>query len=172
VSFYPPGAAVPERLEAPGFIVRPLTVADCERDLEAMRSRPNIGNLTYEDNWRDLQRHEREHLERSAFTYTVFDARGERCLGCLYITPMPEGAREHGHEGLASFWVRPELAADGSEQALFDALLPWLRDAFAFGRVGFRCHWNETDEARRRQASMFTRAGLRPLYFAGEDIFA
>jgi hypothetical protein len=169
--FYPPNAVVPDRLEAPDFILRPLTVADCERDLEAMRSRPSFAALTFDDNYQDLARHEKEHRDSVAFTYAVFDAANERCLGCLYIKPMPEGARELDHEGLASFWVRPDLVVDGFEQRLFDALLLWLRGAFAFGRVALRAHWNEGVEAKARQASMFERAGLRLLFFAGEDIY-
>ena len=170
--FYPAHAPVPERLVTPDCVIRPLTKADCDRDLEAMRARPNVTSLTWEDNRRDLARHEQEHRDRLAFTYTVFDAADARCLGCVYITTVPEGAREHEHEGLASFWVRPDAAdAAGLERRLFDALLPWLREAFAFDRVCFRPHWNETPEARARQAAMFTRAGLRHLFFAGDDIY-
>jgi hypothetical protein len=101
MTFYPANALVPERLQTADFIVRPLTVADCELDLDAMRSRPNFAALTLDDNRQDLIRHEKEHRDRLAFTYTVFDAADQRCLGCLYILPVPEGAREHEHEGLA-----------------------------------------------------------------------
>src|SRR5262245_51027538 len=108
MAFYPADAVVPERLETPEFVLRPLTVADCERDFEAMRSRENFDGLSLEENRRDIERHEDEHRRRVAFTYTVFDAANERCLGCVYIVAMPEGAREFEQEGLASFWLRPE----------------------------------------------------------------
>ena len=173
MTFYPPDAPVPDRLTAAAFTIRPLTVADCERDLEAMRTRANFPTLTFDDNRRDLERHEQEHRDRVAFTFTVSDLADARCLGCVYITPVPEGAREHPHEGLGSFWVRHDLpGAAALEQRLFDELRLWLRDAFAFDRVCFRPHWSETPAARSRQSSMFARAGLRHLFFAGEDIYA
>ena len=166
--FYPQDAAVPDRLEGDGFVVRPLTVDDCALDLDAMRSRPRFRELTFEDNRVDLERHEREHRDREAFTYTVMNADETRCLGCMYIVPLTESV----HAGLVIFWVRPELVDKDFDVALFHALHVWLRDRFAFESVAWRPDKSEDDATKRRQAAMFAAVGLRRVEDVVDEMYA
>jgi hypothetical protein len=65
-------------------------------------------------------------------------------------------ARVGDHEAAAWFWLRPDAVAADLDRRLVAALLPWLRDDFAFARVVF-VTW-ASDE---RQPALFRDAGLR-----------
>ena len=54
------------------------------------------------------------------------------------------------------FWVRPDGVADDLDRRLLAALVPWLRNDFAFARVLFRA--GADDE---RQTAILSEAGLR-----------
>ena len=45
-------------------------------------------DFTRAQNLADLVRHEREHRERMAFTYTVVSRDQSQCLGCVYMRPL------------------------------------------------------------------------------------
>src|SRR5579864_4941638 len=123
--FYPRDARIPEALRTDEFLVRPLRATDVTLDYDAVissRAELLLGSggtwpregFTLEENLADLQRHEQEHQERVAFTYTVMNPAETECLGCVYIVPLkrlvdPDGAsNEYLNENTAyvSFWVR------------------------------------------------------------------
>ena len=97
--FYSEEFAVPEILQTGNFIFRPLRASDVELDFDAVvsssfmlrawsQSKWPIDGFTLEENLKDLQRHEREHLEKKAFTYTILNPEETFCIGCIYIEPL------------------------------------------------------------------------------------
>ncbi len=92
-----------------------------------------------------------------------------RCLGCLYIYPLarvlrslhiPEQATASiaTDEAHASFWVRTSRLADDLDRHVLAAVLPSLREEFAFPRLVLGA--NAIEE---RQVAIFSEAGLRPI---------
>jgi RimJ/RimL family protein N-acetyltransferase len=108
MDFYPAGAPVPNEKRADGLLLRPLRATDVELDYDAVMSSAAqlrrwsqtawpADDFTLAENLADLERHEREHLERTAFTFTVLNPGGTRCLGCVYLAPVrPEAAAARG----------------------------------------------------------------------------
>lgn len=163
--FYPPNASIPERLLTADFLLEPLhprhTALDhaALMDSIAMLRRWSLSswptdNFTLDENRADLQHHWDEHVAREAFTYTVMNPAGDRCLGCVYINPLarwtgrattitpPEAASVPDDTAVVTFWIRqdpadPESeAVQAAERALLALLLDWLRgDSWAFQQV-------------------------------------
>jgi hypothetical protein len=141
----PAGFIVPERLEAPAFLLRPLTVHDVVRDYDAVMSsaaelkgRMAVGSiwpegLTLEENLIDLGWHQREFTIRHSFAYTVVSHDGARCLGCCYIYPSSDPA----FDAAAYYWARQSRIGDGADQALGDAFRGWLARDWPFRSVAF-----------------------------------
>lgn len=181
MQFYPEDAEVPSRLEADGFVLRPLRAADVDLDYEAlMDSRETLrvwnqsdwpsDDFTREENLEDLAQHEREHGERSAFTFTVVDPAESECLGCVYLYPLDAILRSVGAdeealgavadgEAYATFWVRRSRLADGLDERLLAALVDWFGSEWRFTRVVFGS--NSEDE---RQLDLLAAAGFRRLW--------
>ena len=173
MEFYPPGARVPEGLRTDRVLLRPLRGTDVERDYDAVMSSAEqlrgwsqsdwpADGFTLADNLEDLERHEAEHLEREAFTYTVLDPAGARCLGCVYLTPVgaeTEALIAHGtYASTVGFWVRTSERASDLDRHLLSALRDWLAREWAFDRVVFTI-----SAADERQASLLADAGLGEL---------
>jgi hypothetical protein len=97
-------------------------------------------DFSVEENWEDLARHEREHGEREAFTFTVLDSTRSVCLGCVYIQPLAMALRgSYDAEAslsretpCVSFWVRAPRQADGLDRRLLAQLRVWLAECWAF----------------------------------------
>jgi hypothetical protein len=179
--FYPEGAPVPEELRTEDFLLRPLRTTDVELDYEAvMESRAMLrrwaggswpgDDFTLEENLSDLELHEREHLDREAFTYTVMNPTGTECLGCVYITPLErflrqgkvseaELSRVGDYEGVVRFWARASRLTDNLDQRLLNALEAWFSREWAFSRVVYR-----TNENDPRQPQFLARKGYDLLY--------
>lgn len=140
----------PDELRTSEFLLRPLRETDAELDYEAvMESREFLrvweqstwpaDDFTLEANRQDLARHEREHTEGVAFTYTVMRPDEQECLGCVYTFPTgaPMYSRPRisavaedawaAHEAATYFWVRTSRLADGLDRRLLDALGQWFR---------------------------------------------
>ena len=87
-------------------------------------------HFTLEENWTDLDRHEREHGDRVAFTFTVLDPKENRCLGCVYFSPLKPEAEELRADARypvwAAFWVRESEVASELDRHLLTAMLEWL----------------------------------------------
>lgn len=176
--FYPSDAPVPEVLRTDEFLLRPLRATDVHLDYDAvMSSRAQLlrssggtwpkEGFTLEEDLADLERHEREHRERVAFTYTGMNPEETECLGCLYMNPL---ARLLGHDAgsdmylsdstaYVSFWVRSTYLADGLDKHLLTSLIPWFLKKWAFSHVLFFAQKRE-----ERQIRLFEEMGLRLLY--------
>ena len=181
MTFHPQGTAIPSELRTEEFILRPLLTTDVELDYDAVMSSKEmlrvweqtdwpVDDFTLEDNLEDLERHEREHLEGIAFTFTVMNPSETECLGCVYIRPLKEQLRRIGvaevdlgdvqdTEAFACFWVRLSRLVDGLEGQVLDALINWFEQNWAFTRVVFGT--NSQDE---RQVRLFEEKGFRRLY--------
>ena len=155
MAFYPAPKPVPATLRTSKLLLAPLTPGHVELDYAAlMESRPELRNwsgtswpaddFTLDENRADLARHQREHRDREAFTYTVLSPHGDECLGCVYITPAAEHV-EHNPEladwedgsALVDWWVRTARLAEDLDHVLAEALIGWLSDAWQFDRVRF-----------------------------------
>jgi RimJ/RimL family protein N-acetyltransferase len=179
--FYPEDAEVPRRLDGDGFVLRPLRATDVDIDYEAlMDSREMLrvwdqgdwpsDDFTREENLEDLERHEREHDERSAFTFTIVDPTESECLGCVYLYPLKTilghmGADSGTLDGItdgeayATFWVRRSRLADGLDERVLTALVDWFGREWRFPRVVFG---SNSEDAR--QLDLFAAAGFGRLW--------
>lgn len=177
MQFVPSDSSIPEELIAPGFTLAPLLPAHAPIDYEAVMEDPALlrqwsqsdwpaDDFTLAENIVDLERHAREHTERTAFTYTVLSPDVTRCVGCVYITPP--GARTgpvelpplHQHDPRVysadvCFWVRASLFDMDFDTALLRTLNTWMSQDWAFDRVVFH-----TSRADVRQMEIFTREGF------------
>ncbi|MCT4508096.1 MAG: hypothetical protein N4A48_04930 [Tepidibacter sp.] len=115
--FVPDNFIVPEKLETEIFRLRMLTTDDVEKDYEAvMSSREHLitlsdeddeyawprKDMTIEENLEDLQRHQSEFLDRTAFTYTVMSLDEKICLGCVYINQ----SKQKNFDAEVYLWAR------------------------------------------------------------------
>ncbi|MCZ6854761.1 MAG: hypothetical protein O7G86_12660 [Gammaproteobacteria bacterium] len=139
--FVPEDFAIPAQLSNDRLRLRMLSVADAQKDYEAVvetRTRlrkssqhgwPRDG-FTLAENTADLKRHEREFGNREAFAYTVVALDESRVLGCVYLNPC-----EVEHEAVVRFWVRD------SERALLvfleHTVQTWVADVWPFTAVRF-----------------------------------
>ena len=146
MQFYPEDAIVPRGLRTDEFHLRPLRVSDAEIDYAAVmdsklalrimsQSEWPPDDFTLEMNERDLQEHEEEHNERTAFTYTVLDPTENICLGCVYITHLKEGPMKDDHVARIRFWVRQSYLDDDLDRRLLKSLIDWFRNEWIFSRV-------------------------------------
>lgn len=178
MQFYPANTPVPAETHTNRLLLRPLCATDVALDYDAvMSSREQLrrwsqttwpsDDFTLAENLTDLQGHEREHLEGVAFTFTVLNPAGTRCLGCVYITPLEGQAAElyanATYAARVGFWVRTsEIANDpstGSGQRLDQHLLATLRDWFATDWP-FDCVTYIVSQQDTRQPALLSQAGL------------
>jgi hypothetical protein len=139
--FVPVDFEVPAGLETEQFRLRMLTVHDVDKDYEAvMETRERLSafsgywpreGFTIEENLADLQRHQREHLERIQFTYTVVAPDESRVLGCLYIQPDKKGTAD----ARVYMWVRESEYQKGLDPVLFETVKDWLGSDWPFKMV-------------------------------------
>jgi hypothetical protein len=151
--------------------MRALRASDAERDYDAVMSSTAMlrawsqsawpaDDFTLAQNLEDLERHEREHEAREAFTYTVLDPAGARCLGCVYLAPVPETALPLCEGATCpvrvGFWVRASEIANDLDLHLLAYLREWLASEWRFDRALFVIAERET-----RQATLLAGAGLQ-----------
>ncbi len=185
--FYPQDAPIPAELRTDEFTLRPLRATDVELDYDAVMSSREMlrvwsqsdwpaDDFTLQGNLEDLERHEKEHLERQAFTFTVMNPSETECLGCVYINPLErllkhfkaseaELAALDDYQACVSFWVRQSRLADELDRRLLAALVAWFERDWAFSRVFF-----SVNEQVERQARLLAEAGLEKLYVSGEGV--
>jgi ribosomal protein S18 acetylase RimI-like enzyme len=179
--FYPDAATVPVELRTDEVLLRMLRATDVDLDYDAvMASRDRLlirsrgswprDGFTREENLSDLQGHERDHLARTSFTYTVMNLSETLCLGCVYINPLDGTLRRLGategqlatagdDEAVVTFWVRPDHGGPDLDRRLFDALRSWFAREWAFARVTFMAN-----ESQHREQQLYEGAGLRRRY--------
>lgn len=188
--FYPEDEPVSVGLVGQEMVLEPLSNRHVELDYEAvMESKEALrrwsmsdwpsDDFKIEENAVDLTRHESEHFDRIAFTYTVLNPNGTECLGCVYIKPLGDELREalpaqwaadvahedehHAqdleHVAVATFWVRQSRLAENLDRQLLEKLIYWLEEEFSFDRVLFG-----TAEKDDRQVSLFQELGLKQVH--------
>ena len=170
MQFYLATATVPAEKRTDRLLLRPLRASDVELDYDAVMSSAEqlrrwsqsdwpADDFTLAQNLDDLQRHEREHIERKAFTFTVLNPHATRCLGCVYIMPVwPQTAQLCAGATYAAdvgFWVRTSEVADELDRHLLGVLREWLSAGWAFDCVMFTISQQEA-----RQAALLREAGL------------
>ena len=142
--FVPPAFVVPLRLEADEFVLEPLGPEHNERDYAAWRS--SIAHIqatpgweesswpddrTLEDNLRDLERHRDDFRNRAGFTYTVLERAGADVIGCVYVYPLPDSARD----ARVLSWVRASHAE--LDETLWRAVSEWIAADWPFASVDY-----------------------------------
>ena len=169
--------AGPDRLEIDGGVLLPLRVEHAKLDYEAlMASREHLrvwesgdwpgDDFTLQENRADLERHQREHEAGEAFTYTVLDRPGSRCLGCVYILALDDALKGMGldeearedvcpDDAFVTLWVRASEVDGSLERHLVAELRTWFDAAWPFGRVAFCSHTSDP-----RQCELFQELGL------------
>lgn len=172
-------STIPEGLVNDQFLIRRLSETDVELDYAAVMDSREIlrrweqstwpaDDFTMADNLKDLQRHEREHFDRDAFTFTVMNPAETECLGCIYIYPRTArwlvrseatpiaGAKWTDYEAVIRFWVRQSRLAEGMDRQLLDVLRPWFENEWDFDG-----HIFHTSEQFEQQITMWEEAGLQ-----------
>lgn len=172
-------AELPEGLVTDDFVLRPIRAADAEADYAAvMESREYLraweqsswpeDDFTVAANREDLEKLERRHAERLAFTYTVTDPVGTACLGCVYLMSSGArmftearitsvgGSRWEEYEAAVYFWVRKSRPATMTDRALLDALRAWLARDWSL-----RGHLIVTNEQFIQQVELIEGTDLR-----------
>ena len=136
---------VPEILETPEFIIKPLTINHLIKDFDAvMSSAEHLQglmnsddqwpiNLTIEENLIDLGWHQREFTLRHSFSYTVLSMDQEKCLGCCYIYP----AAKKNYDVEVFYWIRMEYLYSGLEDRLGKVVRVWLKKDWPFSKILF-----------------------------------
>ena len=167
---HPAHAALPVTTRTDRLLLRPLRTTDVELDYAAVMASAAELRLWSDSDWpaddftpagnlADLQRHQQDHEAGDAYTFTVFTPDGERCLGCVYFTPLSERAQAVCADASAPvtvrFWVRTDELAGGLERHLLDTLRDWLRREWAFDCTAYSL--NPLD---KRQAAVLAAAGL------------
>jgi len=166
------------------FLVRPLKATDVELDYDAViTSRAELflhsegrwprEGFTLEENLADLVRHEREHLDRVAFTYTVMNPAETECLGCIYIHPLRRLLQRAGisiedipdESAYVSFWVRQSRLPDNLDRRLLQVLISWFQAEWAFSQVTFFAR-----KAQARQIQLFEDMGLQLEYTLSKSV--
>jgi hypothetical protein len=141
--FVPDDFFVPKVFENEFFRLRMLSVDDVQMDYEAViESRDLLHNMfggpwpregfTIEENYADLERHQREFLTREAFAYTVVSLDESKVLGCLYINPPK---KEFGKLPYAVMWVRQTEYEKGLDEILFQTVKKWIETRWPFEKV-------------------------------------
>jgi hypothetical protein len=138
--FVPAGFEPPLGLDAEDFRLEPLGPEHNERDFAAwsssiahILSSPGYGPdsswprpMSLEENLGDLERHARDFVERTGFTYSVLD--GDEVVGCVYVYPSRDDAYDvHVHS-----WVRE--SRDELDVPLREAVATWLTSDWPFER--------------------------------------
>jgi len=142
--FVPDDFEIPALLETDRFRLRMLSVADVEKDYEAViESRELLHTMfggpwpkpgfTLEENLTDLERHQQEFLSRKAFAYTAVSLDETRVLGCVYINP-PETTDS---DAVVVMWVRQTEYDKGLDEILFKTVRNWISSDWPFKKVDY-----------------------------------
>ncbi len=135
----PGDTKIPTGFETQSFRVRPITVADAEKDYAAVMESIDLihaallsdhwptTSLTLEQDRKDLAKHERLFRQRKSFTYTVVSPDEARVLGCIYIN---KGRR--GPDAAVFMWVRQSAYDEGLDPVLESAVRKWMKRDWPF----------------------------------------
>lgn len=169
---------VPAELRTEEFALRPILVGDTEMDYAAvMDTREHLrlwrqstwpeDDFTVEANREDLIELEERHAAHRAFTYTILDQDGTRCLGCVYVYPTTAtflakstvtqiGADQWADvDAVIFFWVRRSQMELGMDWRLLTALRAWFAKKWKFERTVY-----VTSELFTQQVELLDRTDL------------
>jgi hypothetical protein len=169
---------VPRELRTDEFILRPIVVADTERDYAAvMETREPLrlwrqstwpeDDFTVEANRADLVDLEERHAAHRAFTYTVLSPDGTTCLGCVYVFPTTATFLASSTvtsvdedswadvDAVVFFWVRLPQMATGMDERLLSALRAWFREEWKLEKTVY-----VTSEQFTQQVDLMNRTDL------------
>lgn len=169
---------VPAELKTDEFALRPIVADDTEMDYAAvMETREYLrlwrqstwpeDDFTVEANRKDLIDLEQRHAADRAFTYTVLDPDGTRCLGCVYVFPTsatflakstvtPVGDDEWVDvDAVIFFWARLSQMASGMDKRLLAALRAWFKDEWKLEKTVY-----VTSEQFTQQVDLLDRTDL------------
>ncbi|KAA3661751.1 MAG: N-acetyltransferase [Chloroflexi bacterium] len=170
---------IPDGLVTDEFLIRPLLSTDVTLDYAAvMESKEFLrkwdqsswpaDNFTLAENLEDLQRHEREHINRESFTFTVMNPTETECLGCIYIFPLTArwlakaeittiGDKDWAScEAVILFWIRQSRLVEAMDRKLLNILRLWFEQEWTFDGYFFL-----TNEQFEQQVAMFEKAQLQ-----------
>ena len=170
--------SVPVELRTEEFVLRPIVAEDTEMDYAAvMETREYLrlwrqstwpeDDFTVEANREDLIELEQRHAAHRAFTYTVLDPDGTRCLGCVYIYPTsatflakstvtPVGDDEWADvDAVTFFWVRLSQMELGMDERLLSALRAWFNEEWKLEKTVY-----VTSEQFTQQVDLMDRTDL------------
>lgn len=145
LEFEPPTTLDTERVH-----LEPLGPEHAELDFEAfMSSREHLlatlhwgswpgEDATVESNRNDLERHAREFVDREGYAFTVLTPDQSRCVGCVYMNPVPTGPEGYG-AALAYWVVADELDSD-LDRDLVASLLDWIENDWPFSSLIMPIH--------------------------------
>ncbi len=169
---------VPTELRTKEFVLRPIVVDDTEMDYAAvMETREQLrlwrqstwpeDDFTVEANRKDLVDLEERHAAHRAFTYTLIDPDGTKCLGCVYVFPTsatflakstvkPFGDEEWTDvDAVIFFWVRLHQMELGVDERLLAALRTWFRQEWKLDKTVY-----VTSEPFTQQVDLMNRTDL------------
>ena len=140
--------AAPERVDLPtGHHLRPLRESDVALDYPAvMGSRERLwqkyreawgwppADMTYDEDRRDLARHEGEIARGDAFVYAIFDEGESELVGCVYIDP-PDSGSPPGTDAVVSWWVVDRMVGTDLDRELATFVPGWMSDTWGFRAV-------------------------------------
>ncbi len=170
---------VPTELRTKEFVLRPIVVDDTEMDYAAvMETREQLrlwrqstwpeDDFTVEANRKDLVDLEERHAAHRAFTYTLIDPDGTKCLGCVYVFPTsatflakstvkPVGDDEWTDvDAVIFFWVRLHQMELGVDERLLAAIRAWFRQEWKLDKTVY-----VTSEPFTQQVDLMNRTDLR-----------
>ncbi|MFC2175263.1 GNAT family N-acetyltransferase [archaeon] len=136
---------VPLVLDTPRFRLRMLSLADVDKDYDAVISSVKhlkgfFGQnnawpegLTMEQELIDLSWHQKEFQLRSSFTYTVVTPDETKCVGCVYIFP----SKKAGFDAVVFMWARESELGTGLDEELYKTVKAWIKDKWPFKNVAY-----------------------------------
>jgi hypothetical protein len=142
--------AHPDRVElSTGHHLRPIRENDIDLDYPAvMGSRERLWTkyreawgwppdwMTYEQDQKDLARHESEMTRGEAFNYAIFDRQETELFGCVYIDP-PDDTSPPGTDSVVSWWVVDRMVDTDLDRALEKFVPGWLAETWGFRAVHY-----------------------------------
>ena len=142
--FVPKSFCVPESLERDTFCLQILSPTVAVMDYKAvMSSKIRLRSIfsdrtewpkdtmSFEDNRRDLERHEKDFKLRKAFAYTILSPTREQCIGCVYIDPCK--ITEFDCE--VYLWVSDDSHVLDND--LYSKIRRWLEQYWPFKKIAF-----------------------------------
>ncbi len=145
----------PDTLTHSQFIFEPLHPKHVHLDFQAVMNTANFlqkwsfsawpwENFSVEENLKDLEWHDSDHQNGTAFTYTILNPARDLCLGCIYINPTTritpvtpeEGKLLESVSAVCTYWVEASLQKS-LEDIVFSTLKTWIDTQWSFPNLVF-----------------------------------